>query len=87
MLHLGQGDGKLIPVCPPVRVTAILYGGPFAASLRLLLQKDSVMEIGSQGAIYAALLKLLALLGTFTSIVISTCTVGKAQNVCGLSPM
>ncbi len=44
-------------------VTAVLYGGPFAASLRLLLQNDSVMDIGSKGRIYGELLRLLNVLG------------------------
>ena len=46
-------------------VTAVLYGGPFAASLRLLLQNDSVMDIGSKGRIYGELLRLLNVLGNF----------------------
>ena len=48
-------------------VTAVLYGGPFAASLRLLLQNDSVMDIGSKGRIYGELLRLLSVLGMLPS--------------------
>ena len=44
-------------------MTAVLYGGPFAASLRLLLQNDSAMEIGTKGRIYEELLRLLNVLG------------------------
>ena len=41
----------------------MLFGGPFAAALRLLLQNDSVMELGSKGRIYGELLRLLDVLG------------------------
>ena len=59
----GQANGKLMPDCPPVWVTSVLFGGPFAAALRLLLQNDSVMELGSKGRIYCELLRLLNVLG------------------------
>ena len=59
----GAAAGKLIPDCPPVWVTSVLFGGPFAAALRLLLQNDSVMELGSKGRIYGELLRLLDVLG------------------------
>ncbi|DBB18625.1 TPA: Baculoviral IAP repeat-containing protein 6 [Trebouxia sp. C0006] len=65
----GQNMGKLIPECPPMWVTAVLYGGPFAASLRLLLQNDSVMDIGSKGRIYGELLRLLNVLGSSMDLV------------------
>ncbi|KAL0043350.1 hypothetical protein WJX79_002441 [Trebouxia sp. C0005] len=65
----GQNTGKLIPECPPIWVTAVLYGGPFAASLRLLLQNDSVMDIGSKGRIYGELLRLLNVLGSSMDLV------------------
>ncbi|KAL0040998.1 hypothetical protein WJX77_001679 [Trebouxia sp. C0004] len=65
----GQNMGKLIPECPPMWVTAVLYGGPFAASLRLLLQNDSVMDIGSKGRIYGELLRLLDVLGSSMDLV------------------
>ena len=60
---VGQANGKLIPDCPPIWVTSVLFGGPFAAALRLLLQNDSVMELGSKGRIYGELLRLLDVLG------------------------
>lgn len=44
-------------------LSAILHGGPFAASLRLLLQNDSIMEIGAHARTYGELLRLLSLLG------------------------
>ena len=44
-------------------LSAILHGGPFAASLRLLLQNDSIMEIGVHARTYGELLRLLSLLG------------------------
>lgn len=53
-----------MPDCPPVWATSVLFGGPFAAALRLLLQNDSVMELGSKGRIYGELLRLLDVLGT-----------------------
>ena len=53
-----------MPECPPVWLTCVLFGGPFAAALRLLLQNDSVMELGSKGRIYGELLRLLDVLGT-----------------------
>jgi len=65
--------GKLIPECPPMWVTAVLYGGPFAASLRLLLQNDSVMDIGSKGRIYGELLRLLNVLGMLPSAICHQC--------------
>ena len=61
--HAGQDISELVPECPPVWVTAVLYCGPFAASMRLLLQNGSVMEIGSKGRIYGELLRLLNVLG------------------------
>lgn len=63
-VYTGQAAGKLILDCPPIWVTSVLFGGPFAASLRLLLQNGSVMEIGSKGRIYGELLRLLNVLGT-----------------------
>ena len=63
MRSAGQNVSELIQECPPVWVTAVLYGGPFAASLRLLLQNGSIMEIGSKGRIYGELLRLLNVLG------------------------
>ena len=62
-VSVGQAGGKLIPDCPPIWVTSVLFGGPFAAALRLLLQNDSVMELGSKGRIYGELLRLLDVLG------------------------
>ncbi len=59
-------------------VTAVLYGGPFAASLRLLLQNDSVMDIGSKGRIYGELLRLLSVLGMLPSEICYQC--GTAHN-------
>ena len=59
----GQAGGKLIPDCLPIWVTSVLFGGPFAAALRLMLQNDSVMELGSKGRIYGELLRLLDMLG------------------------
>lgn len=59
----GQASGRLIPSCPPIWVMSVLFGGPFAAALRLLLQNDSVMELGSKGRIYGELLRLLDVLG------------------------
>ena len=64
----GQTAGKLVPLCPPVWVTSVLFGGPFAAALRLLLQNDSVMDIGSKGRIYGELLRLLNVLGATRSL-------------------
>lgn len=59
----GQQAGGLVPSCPPIGVTAVLHGGPFAASLRLLLQNDSIMEIGAHARTYGELLRLLGVLG------------------------
>ena len=64
-LCTGQNSpGQLIPECPPIWVTAVLFGGPFAAALRLLLQNGSIMELGSKGRIYGELLRLLGVLGS-----------------------
>ena len=68
-VYTGQAAGKLILNCPPIWVTSVLFGGPFAASLRLLLQNGSVMEIGSKGRLYGELLRLLNVLGTSTHLI------------------
>ncbi|KAL3146802.1 hypothetical protein ABBQ38_014781 [Trebouxia sp. C0009 RCD-2024] len=65
----GQANGGLVPDCPPVWATSVLFGGPFAAALRLLLQNDSVMELGSKGRIYGELLRLLDVLGSNIDLV------------------
>ena len=77
--------GKLIPECPPMWVTAVLYGGPFAASLRLLLQNDSVMDLGSKGRIYGELLRLLNVLGMLPSEMCYPCV--RYATIRDMSPM
>ena len=61
-------------------MTAVLYGGPFAASLRLLLQNGSVMEIGSKGRIYGELLRLLNVLGMLSSCLLSQSVLSRAAS-------
>ncbi len=62
-------------------MTAVLYGGPFAASLRLLLQNDSVMDIGSKGRIYGELLRLLNVLGMLPADICYQCGAAHAAMI------
>ena len=48
----------------PYALTAVLYEGPLAQLLRLLLAETSLQEICARDALYCALYRLLQSLGT-----------------------
>lgn len=63
MLWTLQGKGK----GPAPGFCALVLGSSLAASLRRLLQNDSLMDIGSRAALYMELVQLLRKLGVLPS--------------------